>query len=101
MELSGFSVASDAICRPSKNCLTRTSAREAIIKAPLLPWYRGLAPILGPSAVEILLEHLNDEPDWSLPDILEQHHRRGQAHSGGEFAPDAGFLPEMNGQDHV
>src|ERR1035438_4685252 len=50
MEPSGFSVASDAIFRPSNNCLTRTSAREAIIKSPLLPWYRGL------------LEHLNDKP---------------------------------------
>jgi hypothetical protein len=33
--------------------------------------------------------------------MLEQHHRRGQIHSDGEFAPDGGFLPEMNGHDHV
>src|ERR1039458_5336753 len=79
MELSGFSVASDAICRPSNNCLTRTSAREAIIKSPLLPWYRGLASILGPSAGEILLEHLNDEPGlagmfyFDFNDILSEN----------------------------
>jgi hypothetical protein len=42
--------------------------------------------ILGPSAGEI---------------ILEQHHHRGQVHSGGEFAPDGGFPPEVNGHDHV
>jgi hypothetical protein len=35
MEPFGFSVASDATCRPTNNCLTRTSAREAIQKSPL------------------------------------------------------------------
>src|ERR1035437_3038251 len=36
MEPSGFSVASDAICRASNNSLTRSSAKEAIVKSPLL-----------------------------------------------------------------